>query len=215
MAETEGSTVWIHCNDCRSRTKHILVKRIRSSGEDNDQGFRWSTTWDVLQCRGCEEVVLRRVFWFSENENEQENFFPPRVSRWTPSWAAFLPSDIKRLLEEVYRALQADSSSIGMMGARSIIEATMISKVGDLGTFADNLKGMEEAGVLSRTNRQFLEVALDAGNATIHRGHRPDADQLNTVMDIVENLLQSVFVLEKPTKRLKGAIPRRKRKKRP
>jgi hypothetical protein len=60
---------------------------------------------------------------------------------------------------------------------------------------------------LSRTNTTFLDAALDAGSASIHRGHRPDAQQLNTVMDIVENLLQSLFVLEKATRHLRQATP--------
>jgi hypothetical protein len=41
-----------------------------------------------------------------------------------------------------------------------------------------------------------LSVAFDAGSASVHRSHTPDQDQINTVMDIVENMLQSLFVLE-------------------
>ena len=163
----------------------------------------------MFQCRGCEEVVLRRIYWFSENPGEVETFFPPRVSRWLPPWRYSLPVDISVLLTEVYTALQADSCSVAMMGARAIIESAMVTKVGDKGSFQKNLKAMENAGFLSTRNRTFLDAALDAGSASIHRGHRPDAQQLDTVMDIVENLLQSLFVLEKATKRLKQATPAR------
>lgn len=62
---------------------------------------------------------------------------------------------------------------------------------------------------MSKANRKFLEVALDAGNAAAHRAHVPTTEQMNTVMDIVENLLHSLFVLEKPTTALKDAIPPR------
>lgn len=72
------------------------------------------------------------------------------------------------------------------MGARSVIETAMVSKVGDQGTFADNLQALQDNGHLSKTNRQFLEAALEAGNAAAHRAHRPTAKRLNTVMDIVE-----------------------------
>jgi hypothetical protein len=206
MAQSEGDIVRLHCNDCRG-TKHTLVKRLKSSGADEDQGFRWSTTYDVFECRGCEEVVLRRIHWFSEDPGEEETFFPPRVSRWLPPWRYSLPADIRVLLTEVYTALQADSCSVAMMGARAIIESAMVTKVGDKGNFKNNLKAMEDAGFLSRTNTTFLDAALDAGSASIHRGHRPDAQQLNTVMDIVENLLQSLFVLEKATRHLRQATP--------
>jgi hypothetical protein len=54
-------------------------------------------------------------------------------------------------------------------------------------------------------------VAFDAGSASAHRSHVPDQDQINTVIDIVENMLQSVFVLEKKAKALKGVIPPRQK----
>lgn len=96
-----------------------------------------------------------------------------------------------------------------MMGARTVIENAMISKVGDHGTFGANLQALEDAGHVSKTNRKYLEAALDAGNAAAHRAHRPTVEQIDTVMDIVENLLHPLFVLEKPSNKLKADIPPR------
>src|SRR5208283_4709294 len=127
-------------------------------------------------------VVLRRDHSSSEDPEAEISYFPPRASRWVPSWRWTLPATIRELLTEVYTALQADSLSIAMMGARAIIEAAMVSKVGDQGTFPANLHAMEKGGFLSKTNREYLEAALDAGSASIHRAHRPDKPQLNTVM---------------------------------
>jgi hypothetical protein len=47
----------------------------------------------------------------------------------------------------------------------------------------------------------------------MHRAHRPTGEDLNTVMDIVENFLQSLFVFEKATKDLKASTPPRAAKK--
>jgi hypothetical protein len=68
---------------------------------------------------------------------------------------------------------------------------------------------MEDAGLLSKSAVSFLEVALDAGSASMHRAHRPSSQDLNTVMDIVENFLQSLFVFDKATKDLKATTPQR------
>ena len=199
----------IHCNHCRHETNHDLLKREVSTGADEDQDFKWRTEFDMLQCRGCEEVTLRRKFDFSEDPESSITFYPPRVARWLPAWKYSLPREMKGLMEEVYKALQADSRRLAMMGARAVIEYAMQEKVGDNGTFAENLQKMEEAGFVSRTNRKYLDVALDAGSAVIHRGHLPTDTQLETVMDIVENLLHSLFVLEKPSGDLKATIPSR------
>jgi Domain of unknown function (DUF4145) len=116
---------------------------------------------------------------------------------------------MRSLLVEIYSAIEADSERLAMMGARSVIETAMVSKVGDQGTFVDNLQALQDNGHVSKTNRQFLEAALEAGNAAAHRAHRPTAKQLNIVMDIVESLLHSLFVLAKPSAELKAGIPPR------
>ena len=56
---------------------------------------------------------------------------------------------------------------------------------------------------------EVLEVALDAGSAAAHRAFRPDPDDLNAVMDIIENLLHSIYHLEKLATRLKKTTPPR------
>jgi hypothetical protein len=208
-ATKKQALIKVHCNQCRVTTNHRVLKEVSDRGSDDEQGFQWSTHYDMLQCCGCDDVVLRRYHWFSEDPEAETSFFPPRASRWVPSWRWSLPLLIGSLLAEVYTALQANSLSLAMMGARAIIETAIIAKVGDHGNFRAQLDAIEKDGYVSKSHRKYLEAALDAGNASAHRAHRPDAEQMNTVMDIVENLLQSLFVLEKRTRKLQAAIPPR------
>ena len=69
--------------------------------------------------------------------------------------------------------------------------------------------GLEKQGLISKPNKEFLETALEAGHAAAHRGHKPKVDEVNQVIDIVENLLQS-YVLVNVTEELKQKIPARK-----
>jgi hypothetical protein len=209
MAGQDEKTIRAHCNECRQQTNHRILRTQVQSGSDEEQGFSWRTRFDMLECCGCEEVTLRRVHEFSEDPEPTISFYPPRASRWLPKWNIRLPWEIRGLLLEVYTALQADSRRLATMGARTAIETAMISKVGDNGTFAANLQALEDGGYVSKTNRKYLEAALDAGNAAAHRAHLPTVEHLDTVMDIVENLLHSLFVLEKPSAALKAAIPPR------
>lgn len=204
----------VHCNQCRHSTNHRTIKSSVSAGTDEEQGYYWRTEYRVLQCCGCDEIVLRREFFFSENPGSDVTFFPPPISRWLPNWQWSLPIEIRTLLEEVYRALQADSLTLAMMGARALIETAMVKKVGDQRGFDEHLKAMQAQGHVSSSNRKYLAVALDAGSASAHRAHRPNADQINTVMDIVENFLHSVFVLGKQTDKLQAGIPPRPPRKR-
>ena len=101
-----------------------------------------------------------------------------------------------------------------MMGARTLVDLVIVDKVGDVGTFAEKLKKLESEKYISGKNREVLEAALDAGNAAAHRGYSARPAQVNAVMDIVENLLQAVYVLPSMAQDLKKSTPARPPRKR-
>jgi len=72
--------------------------------------------------------------------------------------------------------------------------------------------GLEGEGYVGRKKREFIAAALEAGNAAAHRGIAPDAKNLNRVMDIVESLLESVYVLGEAAAELRKVTPRRERR---
>jgi hypothetical protein len=80
------------------------------------------------------------------------------------------------------RQLKPTVNDLSMMGARAVIETAMVLKVGPL---------------LRPEMQPLIEHT-----ARLQK-------QLNTVMDIVENLLHSLFVLAKPSAELKAGIPPR------
>lgn len=215
MAEKKVQTPRIQrvrCNQCRRTTDHRLVKRIPGdTGSEPYDGMEiwWETTFDVLQCSGCKDVVLRRTYFFSEWDDAQTKYFPPRVSRHPPDWKRELPGDLLLVLEEVYRSLDANNRTLPMMGARALLDMLMNEKVGDLGGFAQKLKQLESEGYVSSKNREVLEAALDVGNAAAHRGHFANSKTVNMVMDIVENLLQAVYVLQDAAEKIRKATPPR------
>jgi hypothetical protein len=145
---------------------------------------------------------------FSENDGPEERYFPPRVSRHPPDWAHTLPGDLYVLLDEVYRALDANNYRLPMMGARALLDKVMVEKVGDVGGFAEKLKELEKTGYISAKNREVLESALDAGHAAAHRGYATPTT-VNIVMDIVENMLQALYVLHDAAAKLKKSTPPR------
>ena len=153
---------------------------------------------------------MRRSSWFSEDPQETNiNYYPPAVSRRIPQWARDLPINERTLLDEVYGALHAGSRRLAMMGARALIDVALVSKVGDQGTFAKTLAEGESQGYISKQNRDVPGAAFDAGSAAAHRGHNASAKEVSQVIDIVENLLQSVYVLESLADDLRKKTPPR------
>jgi hypothetical protein len=138
--------------------------------------------------------------------------YPPMSFRRLPDWAHRLGSDQKGLLDEVYRALAADSRRLAMMGSRALIDRVLLDNVGDEGGFRQRLRSLVETGVISARESDVLATALEAGHAASHRGHLPSIEHLNDVMDIVEHLLRTVYVLPQTADRVAAHTPQRPRR---
>ncbi len=210
-----------HCNKCGHETKHdVVMERTHRNSEvvDAHEGLEvcWSKTYKMLECRGCEEVSLCRTEWCSEDDPMDGpgpgTYFPPRVSRRKPAWVERLdlPDEYAGLLDEIYIALHADSRRLAIMGARALIDAVINRSVGDQGTFAQGLNKLVEQELISKSHLEIIVAAVEAGNASAHRGHRPNAKNTNLVIDIVENLIHNELLTE-PARMLKAATPARER----
>jgi Arc/MetJ family transcription regulator len=124
-------------------------------------------------------------------------------------WHHNMPNRIKNLMSEVYAALHNDSRRLALMGARTIVDLLLVDKVGDAGSFAVKLHKLEAQGFIGKQSIVILGAALDAGSAAAHRAYKPTIEHLNQVMDIVENLIQSVYVLDKAATEIRGSTPKR------
>jgi Domain of unknown function (DUF4145) len=204
----------VHCNTCRQKTRHRLLCTAVDEGleeiEEVGATFCWKTTFETLQCCGCGEAVLRRTSVSDADPGEPiVQYFPPEVSRHPPSWQYSIPNELRSVMREVYRSLDANNRRLPMMGARTLVDLLMVEKVGDVGTFDQKLKQLENRGLISSYNREVLTAALDVGSAAAHRGHAPKAAEVSSVMDIVENVLHAVYVLPRMAQNLRKSTPQR------
>jgi hypothetical protein len=135
------------------------------------------------------------------------------MSRRLPEWRDKLPPEQKVLLEEIYRSLDAENLTLPMMGTRALVDMLMLEKVGDSGGFREKLKKFESAGYVSAKGREVLDVVLDLGSAAAHRGHASSGSEVQSVIDIVEDILRTVYVYPKVVEKLKDATPQRIRTK--
>jgi hypothetical protein len=211
-----------HCNTCLTETKHEVVARRTKEYVDFTQDgaqvvFHAKDTFEMLQCCGCESIALKRYYQGDDDPEGSTEYYPPRVSRRKPEWMNGLvfwhARDLLDLLREIYTALHSGSTRLAMMGARAVVDMVMLQKLGDIGGFKEKLGKFETQGLIGRKDREVLEAALDAGHAATHRGHCPDAKQVNQAMDIVEHLVQAVYVLGKEAEALRKSVPARPKRK--
>jgi hypothetical protein len=95
------------------------------------------------------------------------------------------------------------------MGIRAFFEQLMIAKVGDQGTFAANLNKFLEEGFIAKIQLTAIEHILESGHAAIHRGYNPVEHDLNTALNIVEAITESIFFHEQEAKQVAARVPPR------
>ena len=116
---------------------------------------------------------------------------------------------VRGLIKEIYSALHNDSRRLAAMGIRALIEHMMILEVTDNGSFKKNLEAFQKAGYLSDKQRTIIEPILEAGHAAIHRGYEPSSEDVITVIEITESLVETIYVHSKKAEKLKERVPQR------
>lgn len=201
-----------HCNQCGRDTKHtvLAVREVETVDDHEEYGLlTWRDTYEFLECAGCESVSMRHTNWFDQTDEYTATVYPPPSKRRKPHWFYQLPTPVRALMQQVYQALDGNSRSLALMGARAVLDMVLVETVGDKGSFSEKLDELQKKGFIGSKNKEVLEAALDAGNAASHRGYMPSSDDMSAVMDIVENLLQAIYHLKVLAESLKKTTPPR------
>ena len=215
-----------HCNRCQGDTNHYVQSNFVKKGEDQGGLIWWSDDFEILQCCGCDDVTFRRTEYFSEWEDWETGpngedipvlrpritYFPPAKWRREPRWIDQLSNEdelLGKLLSEVYSAIHSDSVFLACTGSRALIDRIITLKVGNSGTFPERLKMLKEKDLITGTDVDVIETALEAGHASAHRGWSAKRNELETVMNIIENLIERIFIVPTGAKDLRPKIPPR------
>jgi hypothetical protein len=208
-----------HCNACGHHTNHRALWSGRNdwSVDEHPEVSGW-VKHTVFQCCGCDAVSFEICSWESEDalaHGDPNDYagvrqvYPPKTLRPKPSWYWEVSehAQLQRLLDEVYVALQNDCPRLAAMGIRALLEAIMVEGCGDQGSFKKNLQKSQELGRISNVQCEAVEPVLDVGHAAIHRSFEPNWDQVVHALDIVENIIESIYVSTERAGRVRANPP--------
>ena len=195
-----SADIVIMCNGCLKDTYHRIV--LEHSISEGDEHVQSSTSYQIVECLGCRNITYRTVRLCSEWMDEDGDYYPectyypPLVSRKEPVWFKELPHDIQSVLSELYIALHAKSHYLATFGARTVLDLLITKKIGDVGTFQQKLAKLKSEKHISTEEANLIEVVIEAGNASVHRGFSPDGKSLKHVLDILETVLYKFYAEE-------------------
>jgi hypothetical protein len=206
-----------YCNRCANSTKHVVLA-VERQEDTEEKGSGFYDLYEMLKCLGCDDITLRHTSKWSEDK-PTIFYYLPTIARRAPWWIsreltirdldsdAFVPTQIRGLMREVYTAIQNGLSRLAAMGIRAALDATMANKVGDHGNFTVTIDAFAAAGYLSVRQRDHIDSLLGAGNAAVHRGWEPTAADLIILLDIIESTIEVSYLHDEAANSLKRRVP--------
>jgi hypothetical protein len=219
-----GETTKGHCPNCRAERNAEIVAEDSFEGTDEDSGIWSGSSYAILRCLGCDNRYFRQLSSCSEEADmetgeitPETTYYPSPVSpvhRRRPQWLWFgFEMDhpaLSALLEELYTALDADLRVLATTGMRTVFDcACDVLGVDRNLTFADKLRELVRTGKIGVEEQEILGTLVEAGNGAAHRGWKPDAMQMQTLVQTLENFLERSFILKQDIQRLRNVIPAR------
>jgi hypothetical protein len=123
-------------------------------------------------------------------------------------------------MNEMYGALDAGLPRLTVIGIRTCFDvASAMLNVAEHLTFEDKIKQLVLLGKLTHVDKARLDVLVEAGNASAHRGWNPNPSELKLLAEILEHFIENAFIVPMRTSRLdaeaaklKPKVPARKKK---
>lgn len=208
----------IFCNKCGREQQHIVTaSHDRSSAES---GVEITRTAEILECGGCGYTILRRRVHFSEFQYQpgdldlDPEYVPGPNLRQEPVWLASLDPNMRDAFSETVRAFNCQMPYLAAVGVRTVLDMILVSTVGDCGSFEAKLRQLESQSHVTSSEKQKLDVLAEVGNAAAHRGFRANIEDLGITIDILERVVQKLYIdpgkdkeLSDHAKRISAAVP--------
>ena len=206
------------CGECNKSTKHKVLASIDLSGREETEEtliYGWDNEYQIIQCQGCETIMFRRSHMNSEDMEHVagpagwdadyvtfEDYYPnPEKSRTGLSDDHLLPEKLQRIYAETLSALNGNNSILSGIGLRAIIETVCKDQSASGKNLLAKIDNLVDQNVLTKEGADILHKLRVLGNDSTHEVKPHSSVQLGLAFDVLEHLLQGVYILPYHAKR--------------
>jgi len=200
---SKASVVKLDCQNCLRTTNHIVLTEHKEYDAVEEAGVDFEDDYQIVKCSGCERISFRHAAWSSQDWDPSTGEPVPRISvypyrlagRKTIDGIGHLPWGVRGVYEETHICLAANANVLGTIGIRAVVEAVCNDKRAKGDDLKAKIEDLVAQGWLSPRQAEFLHQSRILGNVAAHELKPPDSLTLGTALSIIENLLQTVYVL--------------------
>ena len=193
-----------NCRFCNRETNHT-VKAVEFTRFANEE-FDSEEAFAIIQCLGCDSFAFRSEYSDSDSFIYDEHSYEPGITvRVYPIVIKshkrldnqyLLPKPINLMYNESLDALAADCKTLAGVGFRAVIEAVCLDKkiAGD--GLEDKINNLARGHYITPSEKSRLHSIRFLGNDSVHDIKTPTAEQLSLVLQIIEHLLSSIYLMD-------------------
>lgn len=204
----------IPCAQCRSTTRHKVVAQVNTHYQDSSGMIDWWADNQIVQCQGCLGITFCETSQFSEDVEydyetgkaylpEKNKYYPSRIAgRAILADANYLPYGVYSIYKETHASICSQLNIMAGFGIRAIIEATCNDKQVSGGNLEKKIDQLVIEGLITKDGSKILHNLRFMGNAAAHEMRAHTELELGAALDVVEYLLQGVYILPKKAEKL-------------
>lgn len=206
--KNQGQEIEIPCPQCNVKTYHLIKLDLMHYGNEEIQ---WEADYQIVQCQGCKNISYRTAGWCSEDYdyyqdgsvhyNVAEELYPPRTEGKVGIVDTHLiPKDVRRIYKETLLALQSKQPVLSGIGLRALVEAVCKHQNAKSKGIYNKINELVPMGILTKNSADILHKIRTLGNDAAHEVKPHDSSQLWLAMEIIENMLEAVYIIPKKVK---------------
>ena len=206
---SEKCKVDVTCSVCKRSTKHLILSDIRLKGSEpmgpHDE-FQWYDEYQIVQCQGCETIAFRKTHENSEDYHQTGpddaehtlyvDIYPnPEEGRNPVEDYLLLPSNLQRIYSETIKSINSGLPVLTGIGIRAIVETVCKENNAGGNDLNKKINDLVTQGVLTKDGADILHKLRTLGNEAAHEVKPHDNVQLGLALDVIDHLLQGVYIL--------------------
>ena len=212
LNKSQNIDVEIPCTRCSGKTTHKVLTSVDVRGEETDGPYsiQWCDDYQILECAGCNTKSFRNVssnsedyYQISETEydyQQLELLYPSRIEgrKNLEEEEHYLPNKVRGIYKETITALSNNSPILAGIGLRALIETICKDNDAVGRNLLLKIDDLVAKKILTPAGSQILHKIRSLGNDAAHEVKPHNEKQLGLAMDVVEHVLNDVYIL--PTK---------------
>lgn len=213
VIKVKDKTRKVACSKCNRKTNHKVLTSVEyywdASGDI--QGYDY---YETISCLGCDEISFRLASTNSDDidmdedgkyfNSETEELFPQRlIGRSLLSDLHLLPLKIRQIYRETHSALSSGLKILAGVGIGALIESICIEEQTKGFNLKERIEDLVKKGVLTQKSADILHETRFLRNRSAHEIEAATDTELSVAFDIMENLLQTVYIIPKKADGLK------------